>query len=260
MRRNAQIWRAFVDGTVPLSAGSLVSLSDDECHYVARVLRLGPGDEIELLNGAGMRATSRVLKSGKSGVELEVLRVETAARHPCGDIRLLVGCPKGAALDELVGLVAELGCSELHLAQTERAHGRQTVRLDRLHKVAREILRVTGSPWNMRVFHHDSLAGACEHVKPAALRWFVADESPLYDGGDGGHRHLAASLSDEDRAVGICIGPESSFTDGERALLAESLNALFVGLGPLVLRVPVAAAAAVACCVARISGNLTRSE
>lgn len=241
-----QTWRAIVPPGC-IHDGDIV-IEGDEHHFLSRVLRVRNSDFVEVLDGQGVRVSGQIVQVGRlsttircDGVGRQELRVNPV-------VHLFVGCPKPQALEELVVLVSELGAASLTCVLTARSQVRHPPRLDRLERLARESLRITGNPWATKLGFCNSFVEGIDCCKRMAnVSWLMADETPLVEGGE---QHVLMSQMTHlvgDSECGIWIGPESSFSAEERQILRESLQARSVGLGPFVLRVPTAATVALVC-------------
>ena len=70
----------FVDG---LTEGTSVTLSDDDAHHARRALRLRPGDEVALADGAGAVGIG-ILLDDKRAATVEVRRVRHVTARTVG--------------------------------------------------------------------------------------------------------------------------------------------------------------------------------
>ena len=75
MERAARTVATFFAGDDRLSAGATVSLGEGTARH-ARVLRLGPGAAVLLVDGAGHRASGTILRLAKDSAVVEVKAVE----------------------------------------------------------------------------------------------------------------------------------------------------------------------------------------
>ncbi len=211
-----------------------MSLGDEAARH-ARVLRLGPGDEVELFDGEGLRALGRVVRIVPALVCAVGAPVATA--EPLPRVHLVLGLPKSGTLDDAVRAATEAGASSVHLLvaansvgrKAEKAAGRQ----ERLERVIREASR------------------QCERDRRPALHG-PAELSALLARIPEGHVKLVASARDPGAwptvsgdDVWVAVGPEGGFRADEEASFARSGFAP-VSLGPYVLRAVTAAPVAVA--------------
>lgn len=218
-------------GTLP-EAGQRVSLDRNELQHL-RVRRARPGERVELLNGAGLRATGRLLQSGKSWA-IEIESRELVARPP--ELTLAVAAGDRDRFSWLIEKAVELGVTAVVPLETARTAGVTTgfkdAHLDRLQRRALEATKQCGASWVLRVEGPVALSRFLKQPR-AGTKWLAdeAAESPPFKLDQG--------------AVTVVIGPEGGLTGEERELLISS-GYRPVALGPQTLRFETAAMAAAA--------------
>ena len=249
MTRRISVPPGFFNGR---AAGDEVQLGDEETHYVRAVLRLGEGAVVELFDGLGHVADALILSPETGLVALETLEKRDIRESPL-EIVLFQAIPKGKRWDWLIEKVTELGVHTIVPLQTDRTvvkvEGRKaTAKLERWSAIVSGAARQCG---RSRVPAVSAPATVAE-----ALRGHPVDVhlAALLTG----VRRSAAELlpaEREARRVGLWIGPEGDFTNGEVQRLLEA-GARPLDLGPRILRVDTAAVAAVAL-VQAAAGDLT---
>lgn len=229
--------RLFVSDA--LAAGARVRPSQAQAHYLLRVMRQAPGDEVVLFNGVHGEWRGRIetLSRWESAIEL-VERLRPQAPGP--DLDLLVAAVKRTRLETIVEKAAELGVRRIVPLVTQRT-GPGQVNVERLTAIAVEASEQTGR------LDVPEVTAACRlgHVLeawPADRRLMFCDE-----GGEAppAARALAA-VGPAMSAWGILIGPEGGFTPEERRRVRALAAAVPVSLGPRILRADTAAIAALA--------------
>jgi 16S rRNA (uracil1498-N3)-methyltransferase len=98
-----------------------VTFDADETRHLKRVLRLGPGDIVEALDGAGTMLTVRIESAAPRGAEGMVLsRVAHRTESP---LRLVLaqGIAKGDKMETIIRMATELGVSQVVPLATTRA-------------------------------------------------------------------------------------------------------------------------------------------
>jgi 16S rRNA (uracil1498-N3)-methyltransferase len=199
-------------------------------HQVSRVLRLGDGDRLVLLDGRGEEATVR-LEGGACVVE---------ERGPAGgepEHRLTVwqALLRGDHLEPVIRHGTEVGIATFRLFTSERCVAREISprKLERLRAVAREAAE-------------QSERGLVPEVAaPVSFADAVASASVLLLERTGGPR-----LSELEAPGSVVIGPEGGFTPDEVAAAKRARLAL-AGLGPRILRSETVAVAAAAVILSR---------
>ncbi len=214
----------------PTVGEGTVTLSPSESHHLARVLRLGAGARVRLLDGRGMVCEGAVVTPRPSG---SIIRI-TGCRHvppPLPRIALYVPPPQTTdRLHWLVEKSTELGCRTLHFIITRRTI-RHKIKPDRLEKTAIAALKQSHNPFLPEMkgptpLHRLSLTAPAFYGAPTGQRW----------------QDAAPSAGE---ALSFWIGPEGGFVPEEIEWLTEN-GAIAVRLGPYTLRTETAAMAAVA--------------
>lgn len=237
-----------------------VRLPDDEARHATRVLRLGAGDEVAVVDGAGGWHTVRLDDVAKDRAAGTVVATRREVGEPSGPVVLALPPLKSAdrfewALEKAV----ELGVTDLVALRTARTEGRlpKEARLDALAIAA---MKQTLRTRRLR-------------VHTVALVALVGFRLPVWEDGTGAGVALAPVLLHEsadpaaalDRVLArvdtagaapcVVVGPEGGFTPEEVAV-AEAAGWPVASLGPRRLR---AETAAVAACTALLLARLARS-
>jgi len=225
----------------PMRVGGRVELDDREEHHL-RVRRVTEGEEVEVLDGAGLRGRGRLVRTGKRWA-VEIRQLDHQPRPAA--LTLAVATGDRDRFSWMVEKAVELGVTGIVPLGTSRSAGVATGVKDRhvaaLRRRAREVVKQCGAAWAPALEEPVSLESFLE--RPAAgVRW-LADQAG----------EPAAGVLDQSPAS-IVVGPEGGLTEGERAAV---LGAGFqpVSLSRQTLRFETAAiAAAAAAVLARIRG------
>jgi len=222
-------------------------LGEAEARHAFQVLRLGTGDPVRILDGAGGVLDAVIESANRREVHV-VVRSRATAPPPKVRITLLLALLKGRALDFVLEKAVELGATALVLVDATRSVARVVPgdvarKQESWRQTLAEAAKQSGNPWLPTLEGPLGLAEAMEIANPERTgRFYVASLSPEA-------RSLGSTL-DADRkggtspkSIGIAIGPEGDFTP-EEYLLMERSDATPVSLGPLVLRAETAALAA----------------
>jgi len=105
-------------------------LEGQEARHIAYVLRLGPGDLLRLLDGAGREGVLRITAVRKGAVELALLSETTHPAPVCRAI-MAVAWSKSVRRDFFLEKAMELGVAEIWCWQARRSQGRMP---DKLHE------------------------------------------------------------------------------------------------------------------------------
>jgi len=137
------------------AGGDVLTLSDADAHHAANVLRLRPGDDATVLDGAGCECVCLVRSVTKREVTLEV-RSRRVTPPPACKFTLFQSIPKGSDMDDIVGKATQLGVSrivpvlaarcEVHLDSEAGAR-----KADKWRHTAIEALKQCGLPWLPRI-------------------------------------------------------------------------------------------------------------
>ena len=201
------------------------TLSTEETHHATHVLRVKPGDTVNVFDGRGHEAQARVGEAGK----LTILQQSTTPPLPCR-ITLAQAIPK-KNMDLIVQKATELGVAGVVPLISERTLKRPTGTPDRWREIALEACKQSGNNYLPEIFPPQAARdflnapGAFDLKLIASLQ---PDAKPL--------KQILANVS----SVLILIGPEGDFTPAELAA-AKSAGCLPLSLGPLVLRAETAA-------------------
>ena len=110
-----------------IGATAVLRLDPDESHRMVRVLRLEPGAEVEVFDGAGRAYAARFAAVEEDGA----CRVERGAAVPGREAALrltaAVALPKADGFTDLCRRLAEIGVAEIVPLVTERAEGKASV-------------------------------------------------------------------------------------------------------------------------------------
>lgn len=218
--------RFFVDDI----AADRLALPAAIAHQVWRVLRLGDGDEITLLDGRGSQARCRL-----DGRDCVVVERSAAAGEPRHRLTVCQALIKGDHLEEVVRHGTEIGVAAFRPIVTERCvvHELSPRRLDRLRVIAREAAEQS----------ERGLVPAVHEPIPLGELAF-ASSALLYE------RHTGARLSALEPPASVIIGPEGGFSVAE-VESAVAAGAVLAGLGPRILRSESVALAAAAVILSR---------
>ena len=218
-----------------------ITVTGEEHHHLARVLRARPGDAVTLFDGAGGELAARVVRVGRAETELapgpagpEAIPHAPRAGAP---LVLLTAVPRGGRMDFLVQKCSELGVSRIVPIIAARSVARpEPGRRARWEKIAREAARQCGRA-DVPVVEAPATLAAALAAPELPERRLVLSPSP-------GGRSLRALLPDP-APTALLVGPEGGLADGESEA-AEAAGFVPVSLGSRILRVETAAIVAVA--------------
>ena len=218
-----------------------ITVTGEEHHHLARVLRARPGDAVTLFDGAGGELAARVVRVGRAETELapgpggpEAIPHAPRAGAP---LVLLTAVPRGGRMDFLVQKCSELGVSRIVPIIAARSVARpEPGRRARWEKIAREAARQCGRA-DVPVVEAPAMLAAALAAPELPERRLVLSPSPA-------GRSLRALLPDPS-ATALLVGPEGGLAADENEA-AEAAGFVPVSLGSRILRVETAAIVAVA--------------
>ena len=252
--------RLFVAG--PLAAGASVRIEGNPAHYLARVMRVAPGDAVILCDDMTGEWAARVADAGKRDVLLEVAE-RLREREAVPDLWLCPALLKKDRFDLILEKATELGAARIQPLVTRRCvadklnlERARTITTEAAEQCARTALPELADPikldallasWpnDRALFFADENGG--EH---AAEAFASLGESPRRRGPQAGEREPEGGPrlrgGSQGAKAAILTGPEGGFDEAERAAIRAHPAARPITLGPRILRGETAAIAALA--------------
>jgi len=99
--------------------GELLCLAGSEAHHASHVLRIGRGDQLTILDGAGQEVLGEVTETRRDCVYLKVIEKRLHPKPAC-DITLLQAVPKGKLIEVIIQKATELGATRIVPLLAER--------------------------------------------------------------------------------------------------------------------------------------------
>ena len=226
--------RCYCDSPI---SDSLVEISGPEAHHMTNVLRLTPGDKVDLFDGSGNEFEAEIVQISRGLVNLNILGKRDVSRELSRKITIATAIPKSSRQKWLVEKLQEIGVYELRPLATRRSVvDLDTKGIDRLRRHAIEAAKQCGRNQLLRIGPMIEVSQLFSAPHKDRLR-FIADPT--------GGREIAEDLSIDAGGVIVCIGPEGGWTD-EEMLLAQQHGWQTLSLGPAVMRIETAALLAAA--------------
>ncbi|MEA3263990.1 MAG: 16S rRNA (uracil(1498)-N(3))-methyltransferase [Pseudomonadota bacterium] len=225
--------RLFVEQV--LGEGLQVSIDGPQAHYLARVMRVGPGDAVILCDNVTGEWAARVAEAGKRDV---LLTAETLLRprEAVPDFTLCAALLKKDRFDLVLEKACELGVARIQPVLTRRCVA-DKLNLERARAIlteAAEQCARTALPELLAPVKLDALLKDWE----ASRTLFFADEN--------GGGPAAAAFAANNGPAALLTGPEGGFDEAERTAIRALPQARPITLGPRILRGETAAIAATA--------------
>jgi 16S rRNA (uracil1498-N3)-methyltransferase len=226
-----------------LALGATIALSPEASNYLVNVLRLSSGAGVLVFNGRDGEFAARLSEPHKKRAAL-TLDERLRAQETPPPVDYLFAPLKHARLDYMAQKAVEMGARSLRPVLTRRTQAAR-VNLERLAANAREASEQCGVIWRAEVHAPVPLQTALADWPGESLLVFCDEDAPVADALE------ALRAAPEAPAVGLLIGPEGGFDEGERAAILRLPHVLRLNLGPRILRADTAAVAALALIQAR---------
>lgn len=233
--------RFFVDpGDVQ---GDTVTVAGAEAHHMTRVLRLGVGDIITLLDGKGSLYHCRIEGKTPDAVQCRVLERHPAGGEPPLKVVLLQGIAKGDKMDTVIQKGTELGASvfiPVHcrrgVVRLDTAKG--AARRERWQRIAAGAAKQCRRALVPEVYEPVTWENALDFIPPGTAAFLPWEDET------GRSLKQELQFRPAPAEVYIIIGPEGGL-EKEEVDAAQARGAVPVSLGPRILRTETAALAAI---------------
>ena len=215
-----------------LAEGDTVATTAAQAHYLANVMRRGPGDTLLLFNGRDGEFAARIETVRRDRASLRIGR-PTRSQIQGPDLWLAFALLKRDATDLVVQKATELGVAAIHPVITERCNTHR-INADRLTAIAIEAAEQS-ERLTVPQLHQARPLAALLSDWPSNRRLFAAVE-----------RSSALRIMPAHGPRGLLVGPEGGFTPAELEALRTHPFVATVSLGPRILRADTACIAGLA--------------
>ncbi|TWU65780.1 RsmE family RNA methyltransferase [Crateriforma conspicua] len=222
--------RRYYQPDLPQVAGTNFSLDDTEAGHAIRVMRVKPGDHLQLFDGRGRIAIAEVTLVNRKACQCQLLNAPSETEVMQRRVKMGIAFPKGDRCKRMIESLTELGIDTVVPITAERSQRPESeATLQKLRRTIIESCKQSGRNHLMQLKSPQTLeefaSGAVENC-----RW-VADPR--------GEEPDSATAAQSD---GICVlvGPEGGFTDDEVSL-ATAQGFTSLALGHSILRIETAA-------------------
>lgn len=208
-------------------------ISGSDVNHISKVLRLRPGDLIEILDGNGRAAVASIDTINKKDISLKFIEEFTPKGEPLLKVTLVQGLSKGEKMDLIVQKATELGVSKVipmicHRSVVRLEGNKSESRQERWQRVAMEAAKQCRRAKIPKVSLPQSMAGVLEGIPEgtmAIMPWEGENKNTL-------EHVLSGNKTDN---LYIFIGPEGGFEPFE-VEQAVSKGISTVTLGSRILR------------------------
>ena len=220
--------RRYFHAELPINGGS-VSLNESESQHASRVMRVQPGDQIELFDGAGRQCAATVLDVSRRACHCQAEPAMAVDREPTVSLELGIALPKPDRAKELIERLTELGVSSVTPIVAQRTQRPPSAGLlEKLERLVVESCKQSGRNVLMQIGELCDLMTFIEST--SAEKKLIAHPDGVEIG----------SVGPMPNCVAVLVGPEGGWTDDE---VSRAVDADFtkVGLGARIYRIETAA-------------------
>jgi 16S rRNA (uracil1498-N3)-methyltransferase len=217
-------------------SGDIAVLSGEELRHARTTLRLGPGDQVNIIDGVGGSFEARLRTVGKDQAALDIL-ARTVQPEPVLVLTIAMGIVKGERYEWALQKATELGASAFIPLVTERTEVKVKLpwkRLDRLQRIVISACKQCGRarfPILHEPIHLEDLELGAFDLSVAF--WEGSWTRPLTE--------VRKDVPPRGRCLMI-VGPVGGFSSDEAKLLKNG-GCFLASLGPRILRTETAVAA-----------------
>ena len=205
----------------------ILELPSSEAHHCATVMRLKSGDEIRLMNGAGLTASAQIINVEKRRVSCRIINVVSHMRT-C-EIRLYVAPPRNKNMELLLKSATELGVARITPILCEYGVVKPDGDKESWRQAVIAACKQSGNPWLPIIDAPLSFNDALAQGNEIAFLGAVPKDARPFD----------KDAVKSDKGYALWIGPEGGFSQTETQQLLD-YGAIPLTIGPYILRVETA--------------------
>jgi 16S rRNA (uracil1498-N3)-methyltransferase len=211
---------------------AVATLSPEESHHLARVLRVEPGQEITLFDGQGGVADAVIEVVGKSAVEARISRRWTVP-PPAVEIDLIQAVPKSDRWELVLQKAVELGATSIQPILSKHTEFKPNPKKqERWGKMVLNAAQQCEVRWLPQLKPLEGM----DAILPTLKEYDLVLIGSLYEG----TKSLRAVDFSGKKRIALVIGPEGDFTQ-EEVEAAVRAGAVPVSFGDRILRTETAA-------------------
>lgn len=214
---------------------NIITISGNDVSHIKNVLRLVPGEEIDVCDGISTDYTAVIETIGNNTVTSKIIAKRINLNESPVIIYLFQGLPKSDKMDLIIQKCTELGVSKIFPVITNRTVVKINSATDEEKKIERwQRISLEASKQSCRglVPTVENILGFEKAIRKAAE---ISDISILaYENEENGKLKELLKNS-KARTISIFIGPEGGFEENE-VKAAVNLGIMPVKLGPRILR------------------------
>lgn len=201
-------------------------IKGDAAHHLVNVIRLELGEEILLLNGAGLKVKAKVSSLSKKEVNLD--KVEHSQAPQILQMDLALGIPKKEALELSLKQAVELGFRKIFLVRSQYSQTRLP-ETERIESLLISALEQSNSAYLPEIISASWLE----------IPFEIYSEILMMDS----QTEVEQKKSKIPKPVLLIVGPEGGFSTEESLFLHKLPQTRILNLPTPILRTPTAVAA-----------------
>lgn len=247
--------RFFIDH--PASSGSAYTIKNPDANHISNVLRMKPGDEIWLFDGAGHEFKARLTDLSSVGVTVEI--TDSFSCRTEAPISITVGQAllKNKKLDTTIRQLTELGIDGWIPVNTERSVSKikkkeEPSKTGRWQTIVKESVKQCQRGLMPKIYPPLDYKEALNLCRQHDLNIICSDQD-----GETLDR-IKLTRPQAGASIFLLVGPEGGFTTQEIEL-ARQQGFIPAGLGPRILKADTAAIAACAI-VQSLFGDMGKND
>ena len=215
-------------------SGSEVTIEGADADQIKNVLRLKPGEEIEVLDGAGKVYAANIKEVRKDRITCSIASSMSVKNEPKVKIAIIQSIPRESKMDFIIQKCTELGVDKIIPCVSERTiikldDDRKDKRLVRWQRIAKEAAEQSSRgmiPTIEEVKRFKDALKESENYDLSIIPWELEEEVSIKD---------LLKKNKNAKSILIAIGPEGGFSK-EEVELAKKSGFKPASLGKRILR------------------------
>lgn len=202
-----------------------VIITGGDVNHIKNVLRMKPGEELAVSNGAdGREYRCGIVSITEDAVTCELRFIREEGLELASKVFLFQGLPKGDKMELIIQKAVELGAYEIIPMETKRAvvkldEKRARSKVNRWQAIAEAAAKQSKRGIIPQVHQVVSFREALSYAEHMAVRLIPYE---LAEGMDATKRVMEQLGRDKPESVAVFIGPEGGFDEAEISAAAKS--------------------------------------
>lgn len=189
------------------------SLNEEESKHCSKVLRLGVGDVIHLIDGRGGLYQAQIIEVGKKNVQLKIIEQQLEFGKRNHHLHIAIAPTKNIdRLEWFLEKATEIGIDEITPIICDRSE-RKIIKEERLEKVITSAVKQSLTAYHPKLNNATSFTELMKSNLEAQK--FIAHCLP-------GHKPYINQIAQQYQSYIVLIGPEGDFTSQEIDLALQN--------------------------------------